>query len=495
MLKTKEVWSARREGLITYLRDFKRFYDPLGVDEMDTWQEIVWALMNCLDVFLQKQANFFIEGFANGQLESHPNFSPESTLNIIIDQIGFDIEIMEKIARQRGTKFNKFLTEVDCLVWKALDLAIAHKLLEQKPIILTYFQKSTSIRVIPYAPIILVGIPYSCIHNERDLLAIPHEVGHYVYRLGKHNNQSLFAWAASMIETANNASEVIPSWAENWIEEIFADVYGALTAGLVMALDFQDLQKRRTLEQFYKDDGEHPTPLLRPFIYQNTLLAVDPNNETQWMEKLNQDWLAHLSLRKSDLEDLDEEWAIGLRGESDKFETYERKLKTVTEAITTGGEIKESQKPIDYIVKSILNDLLPAKTYGNWAPNFKDETTNDLESLPDHEILHQELEALYLAFVKWYESEKEDRACTDNIATLKWREADTQLKLNDNPVGHNIGHTGLPMDEVRNRLETLSNNKTIPAKGKGEGWLLVLDAGGWTVKGPDCEATGGVCAG
>ncbi|NJN55367.1 MAG: hypothetical protein HC804_11780 [Anaerolineae bacterium] len=62
----------------------------------------------------------------------------------------------------------------------------------------------------------------------------------------------------------------------NWLEEIFADVYGCLVAGPVMAYDFQELSLDN--KDFNEDDGEHPLAAIRPFIYTQVLRTLEQDN-------------------------------------------------------------------------------------------------------------------------------------------------------------------------------------------------------------------------
>ena len=48
----------------------------------------------------------------------------------------------------------------------ALDVAFECKLLKEKCTAVTYFNKSPHIRVIPYAPVALIGIPMTSIHTQ-----------------------------------------------------------------------------------------------------------------------------------------------------------------------------------------------------------------------------------------------------------------------------------------------------------------------------------------
>jgi hypothetical protein len=122
-------------------------------------------------------------------------------------------------------------------------------------------------------------------------MAIPHEVGHYVYELGRFPDGETFA-------------ELSLKFKDNpyyrWCEEIFADVYGCIVAGPLSALGLQALLVSIDKHRAWKDDEEHPTPALRIFILAEILRLIrkivfevtrfqyfDYSNMTK---KLDEDW-------------------------------------------------------------------------------------------------------------------------------------------------------------------------------------------------------------
>jgi hypothetical protein len=151
---------------------------------------------------------------------------------------------------------------------------------DDKTTVMTYFQNSASIRIIPYASVALVAIPFTATEVKRDYLALPHEVGHYVYRHGKIKGKSIPQALGQRLMELDPPS---PRWARRWKEEIFADLYGCLIGGPVTALSFQDLarQSSRTpiihvpgeylYGSFTEDDGVHPVSVVRPYVYTNVL--------------------------------------------------------------------------------------------------------------------------------------------------------------------------------------------------------------------------------
>ena len=78
----------------------------------------------------------------------------------------------------------------------------------------------------------------------------------------------------------------------NWIEEIFADMYGCVIAGPVIALDFQDLQMDDRLEEFADAtiDHEDPPPLIRPDTYSKVLAKSTDFQRSRLAELLHHRW-------------------------------------------------------------------------------------------------------------------------------------------------------------------------------------------------------------
>jgi hypothetical protein len=122
-------------------------------------------------------------------------------------------------------------------------------------------------------------------------MAIPHEVGHYVFQHGR------FPGAESFIELSLKFKEN-PYYC--WCEEIFADVYGCIVAGPLSALGLQALLVSIDRHRAWKDDEEHPTPALRIFILAEILRVIgkivfeitrfQTFNLSKMTNKLEEDW-------------------------------------------------------------------------------------------------------------------------------------------------------------------------------------------------------------
>src|SRR5512139_1695382 len=225
-----ERWKALNLAIDTMLKDYGQVPDASRLKTLR-------PLLLCLQAFADKRFSDFHSGFLTQRLETWPDFPPDAVFSSVLDQVGFDIAVIDRAILQRvsGTSLMKErLAIADRLAWSALQLAVSAGLLpdEKLPTVVTYFQKSPDIRVIPYAPVALLGIPYSCQQLDRDLLATPHEVGHYVFGHGVYGEQPLRKYLLSQVEKIV-PDEQSPDYQRlvHWFEETFADVYGVCVAG------------------------------------------------------------------------------------------------------------------------------------------------------------------------------------------------------------------------------------------------------------------------
>ena len=274
------VWKKRWGTLETLLTALAKQYEKAAQD--DPWMENMQSLTECLRLFGSSQFHFFHDGFFERKNLYESQYYPkEHVMHATLDQTVYDMSLMQQAAGQRCKEhLRPTLEKADKLAQLAINLAVENNLLKETGVI-TYFDKSPRIRVIPYAPMALVAIPYTCIEVAEDLLAIPHEVGHYVYR----HSPGL---AAELRAHTNFHPLVL-----NWLEEIFCDVYGTLVAGPVIGLDFEDLMFTDSFAEFVTDNGVHPVPAVRPYTYITTLKKLNFEQAThclkkEWKERLDQ---------------------------------------------------------------------------------------------------------------------------------------------------------------------------------------------------------------
>lgn len=249
-------------------------------------------------------------------LDTHRKAGTRPPLPVIREcyrHLSNDFEIMQRAILQRqpilDDKGNwvagvlaKELVITDKLAMKAL-APFRHLL--PNPTILTYFSQETHIRHLPFSDqFILVALSHARItatFNEQmkpqadtsekaplptfELLAIPHEIGHYIYDHGKvtvtdpapeptpetGDTPSPVTRTVTFAELSNQfqANEYF-----HWCEELFADLYGCVVAGPLTVLGIQAHLAADSEDRLWIDDGEHPTSVVRPFIMSEMLRVL-----------------------------------------------------------------------------------------------------------------------------------------------------------------------------------------------------------------------------
>ncbi len=271
------VWKERWQALAEQLGQMSTIYSQSSIPVGPS----LHALTESLLAFGEDQFDFFWDGFNNDRLLPSMVLPREHVLRATLDQVAFDMAIIQRIHAQRNQAELLPTQELaDKLAQQALNVAIDGGLLP-KCSTLTYFNKSANIRIIPYAPIALIGIPFSAVKVKKDLLAIPHEVGHYVY----HHAPGFAAQLHALIP-------LYPDWINHWLEEIFADAFAAFVGGPVCGLSLQEMLLDNSQEKFVTDDGAHPPDAIRPFGFAAALRHLGDIQAADGLDTLWQDQLA-----------------------------------------------------------------------------------------------------------------------------------------------------------------------------------------------------------
>ncbi len=365
-----DIWQRRWQALDHRLRQTERqLRQSLGeANAPDSPPNMLLALLTRLIVFATGQYRFFEDGFTTRRfhdLAELPQYPLDYVFRSIINQSFNDLQVIEWATDQRlrgSDAMRAALHAADQLAYAALEPAIAGKLLEADTAVITYFEKSASIRVIPYANAALIGIPFSCIHTPQDFLAIPHEVGHYVFGRGKLPDGNL----RRLLFAGYDAAPPRPDYVRGWVEEMAADVYGCLIAGPVIALDFQDLQLEKSPKKFIVDDGEHPAPILRPQVYHKVLYSQGlPGRGDAWATTLDAVW----TYRRRQLQ------AHRDAAAQDIFQPATTMAKMRLQDAVSPGVGLSASYPMDRAVAAILDQMVPAVTYpkdSTWWQPFRD---------------------------------------------------------------------------------------------------------------------------
>ena len=382
-------------------------------------------MLSCLQAFGEDQFRFFYDGFKDGRLLPSMYHPAEHILSATLSQVSYDLSAIRQAADQRRNPVLKAaLDKADQLAQSSLNLAIDNDLLKMGTVV-TYFDKSPFIRVIPYAPVALIGIPYTALENSRDLLAIPHEVGHYVY----HHATGLGAKLHTQIPFD-------PPWYNNWLEEIFADIYGCLVAGPVIGLDFQDILLDNASEQFTEDDGEHPIDAIRPFIYIKVLEALGFTNAVAALESRWESYRMQRNYPESFV-------PFGADDEIDLDYVRDK-----TEEITS------------YLFKYLLQNY-------NLSPDSF--WSSDLSGV------NEDVESLYPIFENWV-----NQPLDFEVNTLKTKNDKVGIEVENGKLVNKrrIGDTNTWRDGLKRQCE---KGDVLP----WPAWLHLFIAGFWPIKGPD----------
>jgi hypothetical protein len=455
----RDLWQHRYNalaGMVHTLHETVDGHEPIGQICKETRKETFVALLGNLETFAKAQFDFLYNGLGAqlgndsgvkpppAYLEPSLEYPADFVLEGTLDQIAFDLTVLQgawyqRVLSETNQAMCTTLEIADRLAYAALQPALDHGLLpfeKDKVTVLTYFQKAPHIRMIPYASVALVGIPFTTIGeyktgritevgNARDLLAIPHEIGHYVYRHGSATESRLqHALQAALLGQ--------PEWLHNWAEEIFADVYGVLIAGPVMVRDFQDIMKDNDLTSLLNGDSAHPMPVLRPLIYAYALelLAGKAGGSHQ---QVLQDLAEEARKRWNDYR--------GSRGETQ----VKDRLEPIEQAITTTfGIVTKNQRVT-------IDDL--------WSlPDLNVSVARDKRYDKLYEDFYEVVTAKRGSLSKPPELSESWATPLDKLPTLQW------------------------LEKIRN--DAAAGNAP-PGRFPTEVWTLVVSMNGWATNGPE----------
>jgi len=226
-----------------------------------------------------------------GVTNHHP---PLHLIQACCRQLGNDFEILQRAFLQRQPSVDtagkpvagvlaKELVMTDKLAMKTL-APFAHLLAH--PTIFTFFSRETHIRHLPFSDqVILVGLSHgriSITYNEQmrsdaaengrkplpvfELLAIPHEIGHYLYDHAQIDLPAAENNARPKGHFVGLRTQFRGNPYSHWCEELFADLFGCVIAGPLAVLGMQALLAASDQAAMWQDDGEHPTAVVRPYI-------------------------------------------------------------------------------------------------------------------------------------------------------------------------------------------------------------------------------------
>ncbi|MEM7531483.1 MAG: hypothetical protein AAF639_04865 [Chloroflexota bacterium] len=322
MITNQILWDRRWKAINNVLELIQIRYEKAFQEEDAVKRDFtIFATLYQLQLFGKAQFHFFHDGFFTKQIfdlaeipQNDRTFQlphyiachsfEEHVLYRTLDQIAEDAVVIQRASEQRIISIQQAeddnqdpekapftLVDIDKLTYSALR-SVNDYLANPRETVLTYFQKSANVRVIPYAPVAMIGIPITSVglhmgHGvAEDLLVIPHEVAHHLYWNGKANTNQTIQRALTQKIGGNSV--------RRWTEEIFADVVGCLIGGPAVARRFTELQLTVIGTAFIDPNTAYPTPALRPLLL---AYALDVMGHACIANELRTLWETRLSER------------------------------------------------------------------------------------------------------------------------------------------------------------------------------------------------------
>jgi hypothetical protein len=197
--------------------------------------------------------------------------------------------IRHALEQRENSRYENVLAELDTLSVECLSPLFGGKRFENSGVF-TYIHKLFDIKRFAFSRTPLIGAPYDALNAPEAWLAIPHEAGHYVFWNGTDTfdafNRFYLALQGSVLQAIETAlqnrvtgslfrrkGQVFQTWL-NWLDEIFADIFGTLVAGPAYAWSMQSILRAQfSVRDLYHshEEPEHPDPFIRPFIHIATL--------------------------------------------------------------------------------------------------------------------------------------------------------------------------------------------------------------------------------
>ncbi len=326
-------------------------------------------------------------------------------------QFTIDFEIIQSAIQQRRwvqvlpeRELGNFQAGSLVITDKLAAMALApfqHLLSDSSHIIpITYFTKTIHIRQLPYTDqFVLVGLTYDLtssvgsslpggeLNNQEDtpifeLMAIPHEVGHFLYhhaRLVKDKTVTTFA-------DMNRQFKDHPY--HRWCEEIFADLYGCMIAGTFTVLGLQALLAAGDKDRVLLDDEDHPTPILRPYFLSEMLRILSSQEPDQYDFSevamiLDANWTAIL-----------ERWGFVPEGVVNGRPARIRLPGTAAEHLESSINIEKTLKNVQPIIAAFADALLTNAEFAPWAAHRDDDLSATIPWCGKHQSLNKYIQEI-----------------------------------------------------------------------------------------------------
>ena len=293
-----------------------------------------------------------------------------------------------------------------------------------------------------------------------DLLAIPHEVGHYVYwHSALHGNHR-------PVEVYGSVFAHQPQWVLQWMEELYADLYGYVIAGPVAALQLMNILQATDRKSLLFDDGEHPIPILRLYAAVDALTLLHFPKTAQALEKTWSDWVETQKIPDEFSPDGDTTQAI-------KLVDGRKIVKEVVQAIIALDFIKlrSSHAHRDRNVQT-----------ENWS-SLNQERMFDASG--EKEVLQKAYYDQFQVVINGFRKDTDAIFPVPELMTSLDNSTATASTKKPAPIILTLGETNTWLDSFLQMAGEQSDSTATPSVPEipAQVWLAILEAGGW-VEGP-----------
>ena len=152
------VWETRWRTLETLLSALAKQYHYAA--QTDPWMRTMYILIVRLKLFGRNQFQLYHNDPFTSESEPPILYQPrEHLMHAMISQITYDMSLFQKATGQRRqAHLQKSLAKADQLAQHTLNQAVKSDVLKGKRAV-TYFDQSADMRILSYAPIILIALP------------------------------------------------------------------------------------------------------------------------------------------------------------------------------------------------------------------------------------------------------------------------------------------------------------------------------------------------
>ena len=212
--------------------------------------------------------------------------------------------IRHALEQRENSRYAGVLAELDRLSLDCLLPLFGTEKLESHGAF-TYLHKLFDIKRFAFSRTPLIGAPFAALTSPEAWLAIPHEAGHYIFWNGTDTFEAFNAFyrrlqdgVLAVVERAirsrviggyfRRRGLVFQTWLD-WLDEIFADVFGTLAAGPAYAWSLQsNLRAAHSIRDLYHshEEPEHPHPFIRPFFHIAALREMAKAAEGEFASRL-----------------------------------------------------------------------------------------------------------------------------------------------------------------------------------------------------------------